>query len=142
MTSDSATYDLSGLDLVKALLARLPEDEISCRTPLLHSALFELCKRPEFRRSLGPDYVFDEKGYFPFCREFDIDLLNLEQSGYLASPNPDFHKYTLSTKLRTSFRETTEQHLSPEALAKLDEMSKAFFDDGQGLTTQDSGVST
>jgi hypothetical protein len=88
-----------------------------------------------FKKFLN-DYVFDNRSYFPFARDFDTDLTNLEMSGHLSANNPGFTDYTIQPKLHKTFEKYTKDLFSPEELETLKKMADVFFEELEKLQAQ------
>jgi hypothetical protein len=116
-------------DVVKGMLALMLKNgkakEIPADTPLLHEALFELSKKREYGGLVN--YIFERRTYFPFSREFQTDLINLEMSGHLTNPNPSFEKYNLEQKLVKNFDQYAGKIFTPEQIQTLEQMSRDFL---------------
>jgi len=122
--SDSPEW--TSFDVIKGLFRYLPDDEpISSSRPRLHTAIFELTQVGEFRAFLK-DYIFEKTSYFPFSRDLNIDILNLEQSGHLSADNPDFVDYKKKPKLNKSFEQYTKKLFKEEEIVVIREMSEKF----------------
>lgn len=115
----------SAFDVIKGLFAFLDKDTISSASPVLHNALYKLTQKDKYKEFFK-EYIFEHRSYFPFSKELHTDLLNLEQSGQLSTPNPDFIDYTVKPKLKSTFDLYTKSLFSTEEIAILEEMAKDF----------------
>lgn len=115
-------------DVIKGLFAFLERDSISSASPVIHNALYNLTLKGKYKKFLK-EYIFEHRSYFPFSKELHTDLLNLEQSGQLSTPNPDFVDYTVKPKLKNTFDLYTKIFFSEEEITILQEMARDFFNE-------------
>lgn len=105
-------------DVLKGILAFLGDAEkISAEIPRMHASIHKLARKKEFRELLS-GYIFDQRSYFPYSRELQTDLLNLEMAGHLSVPNPALNQYQLTPKLVRTFEKHTAERFS-DAQAEL-----------------------
>lgn len=113
-------------DVIKAIFAFLPKEEtVPSSSPVLHETLHSLTLKRKYKKFLH-NYVFDLQSYFPYSREFQTDLINLEQAGLLSSSNPDFIDYMIKDKLRKTFENHTKGRFTADEIEILKKMSKDF----------------
>ena len=115
-------------DVIKGLFAFLEKGSISSASPVIHSALYNLTQKDKYK-IFFKEYIFEHRSYFPFSKELHTDLLNLEQSGQLSTPNPDFIDYTVKPKLKNTFDLYTKSLFSEEEIAILEEMARDLFNE-------------
>ena len=117
----------TSFDVIKGLFRYLPEEKpISSSRPELHTAIFEMTQISKFSPLLK-DYVFERNSHFPFSRELNIDILNLEQSGHLSADNPDFVDYKKKPKLEKTFELYTIQLFNEGEISLIKEMAELFL---------------
>ncbi|MBA4387436.1 MAG: hypothetical protein C0404_05605 [Verrucomicrobia bacterium] len=119
------TQKWTSFDVVKGMLANLAVSDIPASIPRLHTALCQLQKQQAFARLLA-DYVFEDRSHFPFSRDFQTDLVNLEQSGHLSTSNPDFITYSIRQKLKTTFENYGKPLFTAEEGNLLKQMADEF----------------
>jgi len=113
-------------DVIKGIFAYLPQrDSIPSSIPRLHEIVYNLAKRRDYKNFLQ-NYIFDYQSYFPYSREFQTDLINLQQAGLLESPNPDFRNYNIKERLKTTFKANAKEKFSDAEILLLQKMSKDF----------------
>ena len=116
--------------VLKALLANYPADtpgpvRITTSVPDLHSAIAKLQNNPRYTPFIG-EYVFQRRSYFPFCRELQTDLGNLELSRHLSAMNPDFITYELRDKLTKTFDKYDRSLFDAAELETLENVARDF----------------
>lgn len=117
----------TSFDVIKGLFRYLPNDKpISSSRPELHTAVYKLAKNHKYSSFLK-DYAFEENSHFPFSRDLNIDILNLEQSGHLSADNPDFVDYKKKPKLEKTFDLYTISLFDHEELSVIKEMADIFL---------------
>ena len=115
----------TSFDVIKGLFRYLPDMPISSSRPQLHTAIFELTQINKFAPLLR-DYVFERNSHFPFSRDLNIDILNLEQSGHLSADNPDFVDYKKKPKLEKTFELYTIKLFNEDEISLIQEMAEVF----------------
>ncbi|MGD9157126.1 MAG: hypothetical protein PVG39_01845 [Desulfobacteraceae bacterium] len=116
----------TSFDVIKGVFRYLPDDKpISSSRPELHTAIYNLSIEEKYKRFLK-GYLFEKDSYFPFSRDLNIDILNLEQSGHLSADNPDFVDYKKKPKLEKTFDLYTKGLFDPEELELIQEMAELF----------------
>ena len=116
----------TSFDVIKGVFRFLPDDKpISSSRPELHTAIYNISQKEKYKRFLK-DYLFEKDSYFPFSRDLNIDILNLEQSGHLSADNPDFVDYKKKPKLGKTFDLYTRDLFTPEDLLLIKEMAELF----------------
>ncbi|GEM_PF-2636246 len=116
----------TSFDVIKGVFRYLPVDKpISSSRPGLHTAIYNISQEEKYKIFLK-DYLFERDSHFPFSRELNIDILNLEQSGHLSADNPDFVDYRKKPKLEKTFDLYTKALFKPEELALIKEMADLF----------------
>lgn len=126
MGNNTRRREWTAFDVIKGMLAKLDCDKICAATPAIHRAVHALAQKPEFKDLLA-EYTFESRTFFPFSREIETDLSNLEMSGHLATPNPLLREYALTEKLERTFEKYTAQRFTETELAILDDMAGAFL---------------
>ena len=133
MTSLTESPKWTSFDVIKGLFRYIPgEGPIPSSRPKLHTAIFDLSQNEKYKRFLK-DYLFEKTSYFPFSRELNIDILNLEQSGHLSADNPDFVDYKKKPKLENTFDLYTKGLFAELELEILKEMASKFHKRTQAL---------
>lgn len=116
-------------DVLKGILASLGDaDKISAEMPRVHASIHKLAGRKEFRELLK-GYVFDQRSYFPYSRELQTDLLNLELAGHLSVPNPALNQYQLTRKLVQTFAKDKTARFSDRQIDLLERMAACVRQD-------------
>ena len=113
-------------DVIKGILAFLKEKDIPSSSPELHNSLYALKQKGKYSSFLK-GYFFEDRTYYKFSRDFQTDLLNLEQSGHLASPNPDFLDYEIKPKLKNTFEKYNSKRFTKDEIDILKNMAEDFF---------------
>lgn len=126
MGTETRQRDWTAFDVIKGMLAKLDCDKICAATPAIHKAVHALAHKPEFQDMLA-EYTFESRTFFPFSREIETDLSNLEMSGHLATPNPLLREYALTEKLRRTFEDYTAERFTQEELRVLEDMAEEFL---------------
>lgn len=128
MSVEQETATWTTFDAVKGMLAEImvERDKIPASEPTLHAALKQLAEQEEYEPFIG-NYLFEERGHFPFCRRFQADLSNMELAGLLSSLNPRFADYTFQPKLRKVYEKYTRPRFSKPELTTIKNMSRAFL---------------
>jgi len=123
MAEESGTW--TTFDVLKGILALMPEERLPADTPLMHGAVCRLRENPDFARFLR-EYAFERRSYFPYCHTLETDLGNLEISGHLATPNPILREYERTEKLKITFRKHNTSRFSKAELETLKKMAQQF----------------
>lgn len=106
----SSVQKRDSFDVMSAVFAltAASRPKMPAATPIIHTALFELASQDPYR-DLLEDYVFERRSYYPFSRDFQIDLTNMELSGLLATPNPDYQDFSFEAKLQKCLEGVSEE---------------------------------
>ncbi|MGD0091317.1 MAG: hypothetical protein ABSE73_15475 [Planctomycetota bacterium] len=122
-----ASGNWTTFDVVRAILAHVIDkaQAISAETPVLHGALYDLAKEDKFKPYLN-DFTFEQRGDFPFSREFHTQLVALEMAGHLSCQNPDFVQYHILPKMKTHFQKRTKRFFTDEEIADIGVMADRF----------------
>jgi hypothetical protein len=135
MTPTARSEKWSAFDVVKSMLAILAlenKESIPTSKPILHKALHSLCKNSTYA-SFFKEYLFDTRS-FPYSKDFQADLLNLEQAGHLSSQNPDFEMYTFKPKLKKNFELKAKTIFEENDLKTIKKMAIDFYSEIQKVS--------
>jgi len=118
---------VNSLDLLIGILKFVAErhNEISCTTPNLQNAIYNLSQKDEFAEYFN-DYRFQQRGYYHFSENLLADLRNLERLECISAKNPRFVHYTLHLDILKRFFERTyseKQHDGYFDLKTLEDMA-------------------
>ena len=113
-------------DVVKRVLAKaMGSARIPASTPALHTVIHELSLKPEYKPFLE-EYVFSKQGHFPYSRDLEADLTNLEQSGFLVVPNPELASYECPQTAVKNCAENEKSFFDDGEIEALDKMAETF----------------
>lgn len=126
MPEESQGLRWTAFDVVKAMLAFLVSmQRIPAAVPVIHTALHKLSQKKSYRKYLE-SYCFDTRSFFPFSRDLQVDLANMELAGLLSTVNPDLTEYLLHDRLSATFERYTKPLFTKEELQDLKRMSEEF----------------
>ncbi|MCR4442089.1 MAG: hypothetical protein QHH10_07860 [Peptococcaceae bacterium] len=88
---------VSAEDLIMALFSKLENDHIPKNHSVIHKAIYELKKNPEYE-PFFKEFSFDVSGLIPYSRLLEEILNELETFCLLGTINPKYDTYFLNKK--------------------------------------------
>lgn len=101
------------------------ENRFSTDPEIIHSAIYELRKKDEFKDMLNK-FVFDTRGFYPRSQTLENSINHLQLAGLLERTNPRFSFFEIKDSTNKYFKEDLENLFNEQQKEQLKKMAIEF----------------